>query len=87
MAQAEPTQLNIRSRFARKRALDLARETGMTLTQIVEEALRAYQPARKSPGRGTLISKAGILVKPKTGRIVSSRDVEAALDDVRDGRG
>lgn len=87
MTQAEPTRLNIRSRFARKRAAALARETGMTLTQVVKEALRAYQPARGTPGHETLTPKAGILVKPRTGRTVSSAEVEAALVEGRDERG
>jgi hypothetical protein len=43
MARASP-QLNIRSAFARDRAAELARRTGMTTTQVVEEALRAYAP-------------------------------------------
>lgn len=87
MAKAETTQLNIRSRFARQRAVRIARETGMTLTQVIEEALRAYQPTRKASGGGSLAMKSGILVRPKTGRTVSSGDVDAAFGAIRDARG
>jgi hypothetical protein len=42
MSRTQPAQLNIRSSFARERAMELAMKTGMTTTRIIEEALRAY---------------------------------------------
>lgn len=78
-------QLNIRSRFARARASQLAKATGMTLAQVVEDALRAYQPARRAVRPGGLIEKAGLLVKPK-GRVeITQGQVDAELEDVRAG--
>lgn len=44
MATRSSSQLNIRSSKARERALQLAAETGKTVTQIVEEAVQAYRP-------------------------------------------
>ena len=38
-------QLNIRSDYARERVDQLVRETGKTARQVVEDAVRAYQPA------------------------------------------
>ena len=87
MAQTELRQLNIRSAFARERAAGLARITGMSLTRVVEEALRAYQPVQKVPTQGNLVMKGSILVKPKSGRMVSAADVELLLEDVRSEHG
>lgn len=86
MAHSEPLRLNIRSRFARKRAADLARETGMTMTQIVEEALRAYQPTGKSVVRGKLVRKGRILVRSCEGKRVTARETEVLLDESRNAR-
>lgn len=83
MARAEPTQLNIRSRFARERASQLARRTGMTTTQVVEEALRAYHPPVETPGHGSLIRKGTILVKPASGRRITLAEANSALDAAR----
>ena len=83
MARIEGTQLNIRSRFARERAAMLARETGMTTTQVVEEALRAYLPPASSAGDGRLVRRGAILVKPAGGKRVSLEDANAALEETR----
>ena len=44
MTGRSSSQLNIRSVKAREKAIRLAAETGMTVTQIVEEAVQAYRP-------------------------------------------
>ena len=59
----------------------------MSLTRVVEEALRAYQPVQKVPTQGNLVMKGSILVKPKSGRMVSAADVELLLEDVRSEHG
>lgn len=83
--QEPPRQLNIRSRFARARASQLAKATGMSVAQVVEDALRAYQPAGRATRPGGLIEKAGLLVKPK-GRVeITQAQVDAELEDVRAG--
>lgn len=86
MARAEPTQLNIRSRFARERASQLARRTGMTATQVVEEALRAYHPPDDAPSHGSLVRKGMILVKPSSGRTITLAEANAALEAARTER-
>lgn len=86
MARAEPTQFNIRSRFARERASQLARRTGMTTTQVVEEALRAYHPPAEASGYGSLIRKGPLLVKPASGRTISLAEANAALEAARTER-
>jgi hypothetical protein len=86
MPRGEATQLNVRSRFARERAAELARKTGMTTTQVVEEALRAYvPPADASPPEG-LVRKGRLLVMPAKGGRVSLKEADEALEREREGR-
>ena len=63
MPQSRQVQLNVRSAYARARAHELARLTGMTATQVVEEALRGFVP----PGAGLeppgLVRRGAILVR------------------------
>lgn len=79
------TQLSVRSRFARGRASTLAKVTGMSITQVVEDALRAYQPARTLSRPGGLIEKAGILVKPKGAVEITHSQVETEFEKIRSG--
>lgn len=77
-------QLSVRSKFASARASKLAKLTGMTITQIVEDALRAYQPSKRLVPGG-LVEKGGLLVKPKAKADVTQLQVEAELEDIRSG--
>ena len=86
MPRAHAPQLNIRSRFARERASRIAAETGFTVTEVVEEALRAYQPPPVKPPPGDLTRKGPILVKPG-GRPVTLEEVNAIIDEDRSSRG
>ena len=79
------TQLSVRSRFARVRASSLAKMTGMSITQVVEDALRAYQPAGTQRRHGDLIEKSGILVIPKETKTVTQAQVDGELEDIRSG--
>jgi hypothetical protein len=83
MARIEAVQFNIRSRFARERAAALSRQTGLTTTQVVEEALRAYQPPTQDEVGARLVRKGAILVKPNHADRVSLAEAEAALDATR----
>ncbi|MEO8716549.1 MAG: hypothetical protein ABI369_16210 [Acetobacteraceae bacterium] len=85
MARLQTTQLNIRSAFARARVREIARDTGMTATEIVEDALRGYAPAAL-PGRvGSLVRRGPVLVKPaRNGRRISLEEANAALDAARE---
>lgn len=89
MGRSSP-QLNIRSSFARERATELARRTGMSTTQVVEEALRAYSPPLHN-GEGPLppglIRKGNLLVFASTGRTITVEEVNAAIDEDRNSRG
>lgn len=87
MARTESQQLNIRSRFARERAAVLAHETGMTTTQVVEEALRAYVPPPPDPASPRLIRKGPILVLSSQGRrVVTLEEANAMLEATRTER-
>ncbi|WP_375428853.1 hypothetical protein [uncultured Sphingomonas sp.] len=86
MARTNEAQLNIRSRFARDRVTALARQTGMTATQVVEEALRAYAPPVEGAPPAGLVRRGRILVMPASGRPVTVADVEETLDEIRNER-
>ena len=85
MSRSEPVQFNVRSAFARARARELAEQTGMTATQVVEEALRGYVPSGAATPVGRLVRRGPILVAPADGRSVSLEQANAALDAVREG--
>ena len=79
MPRADNAQLNIRSAYARNRAREIARRTGMTTTEIVEDALRGYvPPAASEPVDGL------VLVKPAQGRHVTQDEADQALEAVRE---
>jgi hypothetical protein len=83
MSRPDSPQLNIRSSFARERAGELARSTGLTTTQIVEDALRAYLPPSRGAPHSKLVRKGALLVRPRRGREISLDDANAALDETR----
>lgn len=86
MARTESTQLNVRSRFARERASALARQTGMSTTQVVEAALRAFDPP-DTACVGRLVRKGRLLVMPSNGDPPLTVDqVNAATEDARNER-
>jgi hypothetical protein len=84
MARVHNSQLNVRSSFARSRAHELARMTGMTATQVVEDALRGYVPPGAPAPVGGLVERGPILVRPRRGPVVSLDEANAALDLVRE---
>jgi hypothetical protein len=86
MTRTDQPQLNIRSNFARQRAHELALQTGMTATQVVEEALRAYVPREEAPVGG-LVRRGKILVLPGSGRTITLEETDAALEAVRNRDG
>lgn len=84
MPRRESAQLNIRSAFARRRVSELARRTGMTATEVVEEALRAYVPPGEPKVVGTLVRRGPVLVQPAgKQRKVTLVEAEAVLEAVR----
>lgn len=83
MPRADNAQLNIRSAYARNRAREIARRTGMTTTEIVEDALRGYVPPVASEPVDGLVRHGRILVKPAQGRHVTQDEADQALDAVR----
>jgi hypothetical protein len=86
MSRAQTTQFNVRSAFARARAHEIAEATGMTVTQVVEDALRAYAPPTPWAGVGSLVRRGPVLVIPAGGRRVSLDEAEEALDATRQER-
>lgn len=84
MSRAEQIQLNVRSAFARARVQELARLTGMTATQIVEDALRGYVPPGTASKVGNLVKRGPLLVRPSGGAKVSLEEANAALDAARE---
>ncbi len=84
MSRPDQIQFNVRSAFARSRARELARLTGMTVTQVVEEALRGYVPPGAAVKAGRLARRGPILVLPATSAGVTLAAANAALDAVRE---
>ncbi|TNE30044.1 MAG: hypothetical protein EP321_04165 [Sphingomonadales bacterium] len=84
MSRTEHIQLNVRSAFARARAQELARLTGMTATQVVEDALRGYVPPGTAAKVGKLVKRGPILVRPSGGARVSLEEANAALEAARE---
>lgn len=83
MPRADNAQLNIRSVYARTRVREIARETGMTATEIIVDALRGYVPhAALMPVEG-LVRRGPILVKPAQGGRVTQDEADQALEAVR----
>lgn len=80
MARAESSQLNIRSQFARERVAIIAKQTGMTTTQVIEDALRSYQPATRKDVPGRLVRKGHILVRPSGKKRVTLEEANEALE-------
>jgi hypothetical protein len=84
MPRADNTQLNIRSAYARNRVREIARGTGMTATEVIEDALRGYVPrAAPTPVEG-LVQRGPILVKPAQGQHVTQAQADQALQAVRE---
>lgn len=84
MSRIEQTQFNVRSAFARKRAHELAKRTGMTATEVVEDALRGYVPPATATKVGRLVRRGPVLVRPAAGSKVSLKDANAALNAARE---
>jgi len=84
MARADQVQFNVRSAFARARAHELAELTGMTATQVVEEALRSYAPPGAAKEIGGLVRRGPILVRPANGQRITQREADEALSAARE---
>ena len=83
MPRMDNAQLNIRSAYARTTARDLARRTGMTTTEVIEDALRGYVPlAVPQPIHG-LVRRGPLLIMPANGRHVTQDAADQALAAVR----
>jgi hypothetical protein len=84
MSRSDHIQFNVRSAFARSRAHELAKLTGMTITQVVEDALRGYIPPGTAQTVGQLVQRGPILVRPANGARISHVEAEAALRGTRE---
>ncbi len=83
MPRAARDQFNIRSAYARRRAQEISQQTGMTASQVVEEALRAYAPSAGTPV-GRLVQKGPLLVLPADGPKITLEQAEEALRALRE---
>ena len=78
--------MNIRSDFVRRRAAELSAVTGKSMTQIVEDAMRAYNPpppAERPPAPEGLEWDGRMLVFKPTGRPTSIEEILEAIDESR----
>lgn len=86
MASARPSQINIRSDYVRQRTAEIGRTTGMTVTRIIESALEVYVPPLPvgeivPPG----MIRVGRILVATGGLAVTIEDVQASIDDTREG--
>jgi len=84
MQRAENVQLNVRSAFARERVRTLSKLTGMTASEVVEDALRGYVPPGVPTNTGKLIRRGALLVRPSSGTTISLAEANEALDGSRE---
>ena len=84
MSRIERQQFNVRSAFARQRAHELAKLTGMTATQVVEDALRGYVPPGVAIAVDGLVQRGPLLVFPATGRTITLEEANQALEESRE---
>ena len=84
MGRAENIQLNVRSAFAHGRVHALAKLTGMTASEVVEDALRGYVPPGFPANTGKLVPRGALLVRPSTGKTISLEDANKALSQSRE---
>jgi hypothetical protein len=84
MSRTDDVQFNIRSKFARSRAHELAKLTGKTVTEVVEDALRNYAPPIAALKTGRLVQRGPILVRPSNGSTISQSEADAALNEERE---
>jgi hypothetical protein len=83
MSRRTGAQLNIRSDFARDRVREIMQRTGMTATEVVEEALRSYVPPPQDPPPYGLIREGPLLVLASRGRTITQEEADAALEAAR----
>ena len=89
MIRQNTQQLNIRSGFAHQRVREIAERTGMTATEIVEDALRGYVPPGLPADRvGGLVRRGRLLVVPaRPGQgPITQEQVQAMIEADRDDR-
>jgi hypothetical protein len=85
MPRRDKAQLNICTAFARERVHEIARRTGMTATEVIEDAIRGYVPAGEPKQVGALVRRGPLLVLPASGRRqVSLTEANEALGATRD---
>jgi hypothetical protein len=84
MARVDNVQLNVRSAFARDRVHALSKLTGMTASEVIEDALRGYVPPGLPANTGKLVRRGALLVRPSTGKRISLEEANEALDRSRE---
>jgi hypothetical protein len=74
-------QVHIRNAEAARLARTLARETGMTMSQVILEALRQYRPLRAAPAAAERLTLWRDLLREDDRR---RRDVEKPVETLYD---
>lgn len=79
-------QINVRSAFLRERVPELVRQTGMTKTQVLEEAVRAFHPVQPADRVDGLVRKGWLLVgRSYNHQPVTLEQANADLEAIRNG--
>lgn len=80
MRRVDNVQLNVRSAFARERVHALTKLTGMTASEVVEDALRGYVPPGVPSNTGKLIRRGALLIRPSNGKKIRLEEANEALE-------
>jgi hypothetical protein len=84
MARTGNVQLNVRSAFARERVHALSKLTGMTASEVIEDALRGYVPPGVPTNIGNLVRRGPLLVRPASGARISLEEANETLGHGRE---
>jgi hypothetical protein len=86
MPRANNTQLTIHSAFALAKAREIAEATGMSVTEVLEDALRSYMPSASRAVAARLVRRGPVWVVQVGGASVGLDDANFALEAERETR-
>ncbi len=82
--QIPKLSVNLGKMFARDRVHALSKLTGMTASEVIEDALRGYVPPGLPANTGKLVRRGALLVRPSTGKRITLEEANDALDRSRE---
>lgn len=86
MPRQKTAQLNIRSPYVRERVAEIAKQTGMTATEVIEDAIRGYvPPGGPDPLPPGMVREGPLVVLARRGdRVITLEEANEALEAARE---